>query len=263
MHRAASHSRFSEIRAHHTADTPASTFSHPQVFYPNCIARALRVSKSWWNIIIDTDPVLWCGLGVIQSAFAEALVRRRQRANLPRPDDLSLANPYKVLLKSRYLTRTRWINNPEPKHLTFPAHGRSVVTRLLLSRGRIITASDDHSIHVYSPVTGLPMYGLQPHSRPILPHRRRDPSRLTIYGRRDSRDGQLGAQHQRLVTSPLLKSLFSSSPSFDVGKPPPPAEPLKPNFLMTITFTPDFSLAWLFSPRFAILSGAGPDALPG
>ncbi|KAI9572280.1 cell division control protein 4 [Boletus coccyginus] len=38
-----------------------------------------------------------------------------------------------------------------PKHHTFPAHGTSVVTCLLLSHGRIISASDDHSIHVYSP----------------------------------------------------------------------------------------------------------------
>jgi F-box and WD-40 domain protein CDC4 len=137
----------------------------------NCIARALRVSKSWRNII-DSDPVLWCDLleseklwfgGDSERAFAEALIRRRQRANLPRPDDLSLANPYKVLFKSRYLTRTRWINNPEPKHLTFPAHGRSVVTCLLLSRGRIISASDDHSIHVYSPVTGLLLRSLSGH----------------------------------------------------------------------------------------------------
>ncbi|KAH9180442.1 WD40 repeat-like protein [Lactarius sanguifluus] len=151
---------------------PPELVSHVLSFLPfDCIARASRVSKSWRNII-DSDPVLWRDLlkseklwfgGDSERAFAEALIRRRRRAGLPHPNDLSLANPYKVLFKSRYLTRTRWINNPEPKHLAFPAHGRSVVTCLLLSRGRIISASDDHSIHVYSPVTGLLLRSLSGH----------------------------------------------------------------------------------------------------
>ena len=151
---------------------PPELVSHVLSFLPfDCIARASRVSKSWRNII-DSDPVLWRDLlkseklwfgGDSERAFAEALIRRRRRAGLPHPNDLSLANPYKVLFKSRYLTRTRWINNPEPKHLMFPAHGRSVVTCLLLSRGRIISASDDHSIHVYSPVTGLLLRSLSGH----------------------------------------------------------------------------------------------------
>jgi F-box and WD-40 domain protein CDC4 len=151
---------------------PPELVSHVLSFLPfNCIARASRVSKSWRDII-DSDPVLWRDLlkseklwfgGDSERAFAEALIRRRRRAGLPHPNDLSLANPYKVLFKSRYLTRTRWINNPEPKHLAFPAHGRSVVTCLLLSRGRIISASDDHSIHVYSPVTGLLLRSLSGH----------------------------------------------------------------------------------------------------
>ncbi len=151
---------------------PPELVSHVLSFLPfNCIARASRVSKSWRDII-DSDPILWRDLlkseklwfgGDSERAFAEALIRRRRRAGLPHPNDLSLANPYKVLFKSRYLTRTRWINNPEPKHLAFPAHGRSVVTCLLLSRGRIISASDDHSIHVYSPVTGELLRSLSGH----------------------------------------------------------------------------------------------------
>jgi len=151
---------------------PPELVSHVLTFLPfNCIARASRVSKSWRDII-DSDPVLWRALlkseklwfgGDSERAFAEALIRRRRRAGLPHPDGLSLANPYKVLFKSRYLTRTRWISNPEPKHLAFPAHGRSVVTCLLLSRGRIISASDDHSIHVYSPVTGGLLRSLSGH----------------------------------------------------------------------------------------------------
>ncbi|KAI0273516.1 WD40-repeat-containing domain protein [Gloeopeniophorella convolvens] len=151
---------------------PPELVSHVLSFLPfNYIARASRVSKSWRNII-DCDPILWRDLlkseklwfgGESERAFAEALIRRRRRAGLPLPDGLSLANPFKVLFKSRYLTRNRWITNPEPKHLAFPAHGRSVVTCLLLSRGRIISASDDHSIHVYSPVTGQLLRSLAGH----------------------------------------------------------------------------------------------------
>ena len=50
-----------------------------------------------------------------------------------------------------------------PKHHTFPVHGTSMVTCLLLSQGRIISASDDHSIHVYSPVTGELLQSLDGH----------------------------------------------------------------------------------------------------
>ncbi|KAI0062371.1 WD40 repeat-like protein [Artomyces pyxidatus] len=151
---------------------PPELVSHILSFLPfECILRASRVSRSWRNII-DSDPILWRDLlrnqklwfgGDSERAFAEALLRRRRRMGLPSPNSLPLPNPYKVLFKSRYLTRDRWISNQEPTHLAFPAHGRSVVTCLLLSRGRIISASDDHSIHVYSPVTGQLLRSLVGH----------------------------------------------------------------------------------------------------
>ena len=56
-----------------------------------------------------------------------------------------------------------WVNNPNPKHVSFPAHGSSVVTSLIFSRGRIISASDDHSIRVYSPATGKLVRSLEGH----------------------------------------------------------------------------------------------------
>ncbi|KAF5373826.1 hypothetical protein D9758_000915 [Tetrapyrgos nigripes] len=46
---------------------------------------------------------------------------------------------------------------PKPKHLSFPAHGHSVITSLLLTlkpRPRVISASDDSSICVWSLLTG-------------------------------------------------------------------------------------------------------------
>lgn len=49
--------------------------------------------------------------------------------------------------------------------MTVPAHGRSlrVITSILISRGRVITASDDRTIHVYSLVTGELLRSLEGH----------------------------------------------------------------------------------------------------
>ena len=135
------------------------------------LARASRVSKSW-RAIIDCDPVLWRDLlkstniwfdGHSERAFAEAVLARRKREVIPRLDSLLLPHPYKMLFKSRHLSRTRWVNNQNPKHISFPAHGRAVVTCLIFSHGRIISASDDHSIRVYSPKTGEQLLSLDGH----------------------------------------------------------------------------------------------------
>ncbi|EKM82365.1 hypothetical protein AGABI1DRAFT_124841 [Agaricus bisporus var. burnettii JB137-S8] len=66
-------------------------------------------------------------------------------------------------LKSCRLTQSRWFENENPKHISFPAHGSSIVTCLLFSYGRIISASDDHSIHIYSPTTGELLHALKGH----------------------------------------------------------------------------------------------------
>lgn len=58
---------------------------------------------------------------------------------------------------------TRWAHNDSPKRLTFHAHESSVVTCLLFSQNRIISASDDHSIQVYSPFTGELLLTLDGH----------------------------------------------------------------------------------------------------
>src|SRR3979490_2043790 len=55
------------------------------------------------------------------------------------------------------------MNNANPKRLTFPAHGSAVITCLLFSHNRIISASDDHSIHVYCPITGAKLCSLEGH----------------------------------------------------------------------------------------------------
>ncbi|KAJ7578466.1 WD40-repeat-containing domain protein [Mycena floridula] len=155
---------------------PPELVSHILSYLPfSTLARASRVSKSW-RAIIDSDPVLWRDLlkstkiwfgGDSENAFAGSILARRQREfnqGKRRLDpSLPLPHPYKILFKSRHLTRTRWVNNPEPKHISFPAHGSAVVTCLIFSNNRIISASDDHSIHVYCPLSGELLRSLDGH----------------------------------------------------------------------------------------------------
>jgi len=165
---------------------PPELVSHILSFLPfSTLARASRVCKAW-RAIIDSDPVLWRDLlkstkiwfgGESENAFAESIYARRRHADQARlrsirndtpllvslPVSLPLPHPFKILFKSRHLTRTRWVSNPEPKHVSFPAHGSSVVTCLIFSHGRIISASDDHSIRIYSPPTGELVRLLQGH----------------------------------------------------------------------------------------------------
>ncbi|KAA1469244.1 cell division control protein 4 [Dentipellis sp. KUC8613] len=58
---------------------------------------------------------------------------------------------------------TRWATNENPKRISRPVHGRAVVTCLLISHGRIITASDDHMILVHSLETGEQLLSLTGH----------------------------------------------------------------------------------------------------
>ncbi|EIW60223.1 WD40 repeat-like protein [Trametes versicolor FP-101664 SS1] len=177
------HSPLSVLRTLHSVLTPTLARDFLTLLPPELVslilsflpfpdlARASRVSKSW-RAIIDSDPVLWRDLlkGTriwfghdSETAFSDAIMARRRRQGIPASNSLPLPHPYKILFKSRHLTRSRWVTNQEPKRLTFPAHGRSVVTCLIFSHGRIISASDDHSIHVYSPVTGTLIRSLDGH----------------------------------------------------------------------------------------------------
>lgn len=134
------------------------------------LGRACRVSKAWRERI-EGDMVIWrdvlmrTGLwfgSETEANFVKMLLKKRQSA-IHQEGNLPLAHPYKVLFKSRYLTYTRWITNPSPKHISFPAHGHNIVTCLLLSQNRIISASDDHSIHIYSLTTGHLLHSLDGH----------------------------------------------------------------------------------------------------
>jgi F-box and WD-40 domain protein CDC4 len=136
------------------------------------LCRASKVCKTWRSVI-DTDPHVWGELlksyglwfgGVTEEAFVRAILARRNRLGTAHYGLLPPPHPLKILFKSRHLTRHRWIHNQHPRQLSFQAHGNAVVTCLLLSHGRIISASDDHSIQIYSPKTGELIRTLQGHS---------------------------------------------------------------------------------------------------
>jgi WD40 repeat protein len=60
-------------------------------------------------------------------------------------------------------TLKQWVSDSHPRRVTFAAHGSSVVTCMVISGDRIITASDDHSIHVYEMLTGILLKSLDGH----------------------------------------------------------------------------------------------------
>ncbi|EJD02168.1 WD40 repeat-like protein [Fomitiporia mediterranea MF3/22] len=89
---------------------------------------------------------------------------RRRKTGLPALSALPLSHPHKVLFKSRYLTQTSRLNNINPKRITtFPIRRSTMVTCLILSRGRIILSTDYASIYVYSPITGKLICSLEGH----------------------------------------------------------------------------------------------------
>lgn len=152
---------------------PRELVSHILSYLPfSTLARASRVSKAW-RAIIDSDPVLWQDLmkstkiwfgGDSEHLFSKHIENLRRKQILQVRHTLPLPHPYKILFKSRHLTRTSWLHNNNPRRLTFAAHGSHVVTCLIFSHGRIISASDDNSIHVYSPSTGTLIRSLEGHS---------------------------------------------------------------------------------------------------
>ncbi|KAG8905359.1 SCF ubiquitin ligase complex subunit cdc4 [Tulasnella sp. 403] len=129
---------------------------------PQTLFCASRVSKAW-RAIIDSDPQVWRDQlrrsgtwygGPSENAYAERITALRAKRDEPfLYPSLHLPHPFKLLFKSRHMTLTRWQQN-NPRRIRFAAHGGNVVTCLIFSRRRIISASDDHSINMYSPFTG-------------------------------------------------------------------------------------------------------------
>lgn len=136
---------------------------------PSALFAAARVSRAWRQLI-DQDMTLWRALlkatrtwfgGPSELAYLSRTLAIRSRnpslfVDRPQP------HPFKLLYRRREQTRRNWLHN-QPRRLTFAAHGSSVVTCLLFSRNRIISASDDHQIHVYCPTSGELLLRLEGH----------------------------------------------------------------------------------------------------
>ncbi|KAK9455668.1 WD40-repeat-containing domain protein [Dipodascopsis uninucleata] len=64
-------------------------------------------------------------------------------------------NIYKAIYRRHYLINENWMSpDSRPRHLSFPAHGRNVVTCLQFDSEKIITGSEDLCINVYDTRTG-------------------------------------------------------------------------------------------------------------
>jgi F-box and WD-40 domain protein CDC4 len=84
-----------------------------------------------------------------------------QRTSLPSPFDG--VHPLKRVFRSRFLSRKRW-TCAEPKRIPFNGPGPSVVTCLQFDEDKIVSASDDETINVFSTKTGQTIRQLQGHS---------------------------------------------------------------------------------------------------
>ncbi|KAJ3225983.1 SCF ubiquitin ligase complex subunit cdc4 [Clydaea vesicula] len=62
-------------------------------------------------------------------------------------------NLYKNLYRRHHLIRLNWFQN-KCKHMSFPGHGYNVVTCLQFDSDKIVSGSDDHTIHIYDTSTG-------------------------------------------------------------------------------------------------------------
>lgn len=120
-----------------------------------CVAAVNHTNKTMlhiWNFG-DIDEGGWVGEPPVQIMTVRSLFLS---------DSLPVKTNTGTLLADPKVS-TQWIDDQEPKHISFPAHGSSVITCLKITENRIITASDDSCIHVYSPASGALIHSLQGH----------------------------------------------------------------------------------------------------
>ncbi|KAL2917784.1 SCF ubiquitin ligase complex subunit cdc4 [Polyrhizophydium stewartii] len=102
-----------------------------------------------------------------------AAAARRSHASRPLPELPALAAPsgyprssggsvYKSLYKRHHLIRRNWLLG-RYKHVSFQGHGTNVVTCLQFDTERIVSGSDDQTIHIYNTANGRLLQRLQGH----------------------------------------------------------------------------------------------------
>lgn len=102
----------------------------------------------------DSTPEIHIDRLTGPASYAKAALQAVPSANIGLPS-LRGMHLFKSIYRRHYMIRRAWKDESfRPKHLAFRAHHRHVVTCLLFDSDRIITGSDDNSIHVYDTQTG-------------------------------------------------------------------------------------------------------------
>ncbi|KZT52734.1 WD40 repeat-like protein [Calocera cornea HHB12733] len=135
------------------------------------LLRCCRVCRNWRDLI-DNEMPLWRSLLKHYKLWFEDPSRAslppsmrlsaHQHPPLNYPHNLRPPHPYKTLLRHRL--RLQQVLAQPPSQLTIPLPTQTVVTCLQISSTRIVSASDEHTIHVHSPLTGLLTQTLNGHS---------------------------------------------------------------------------------------------------
>lgn len=94
-----------------------------------------------------------------EPTFRQRVAISRQQA---RKKGEHYVHPFKHLYRRRVLNRRKWFEE-EPRRISFPGHSNSAVTCLEFDRNRIIEASDDTTINVYSMHRGRKQFSLSGH----------------------------------------------------------------------------------------------------
>ncbi|KAJ3160575.1 SCF ubiquitin ligase complex subunit cdc4 [Geranomyces michiganensis] len=103
----------------------------------------------------DDWPVDWEEYGSLLHNFRRPAESVSQGLEVP-------ANLYKNLFRRHHLIRQNWFHG-RYRHISFPGHAFNVVTCLQFDADKIVSGSDDQTIHIYDTRTGELTKNLQGH----------------------------------------------------------------------------------------------------
>ncbi|KAJ3319967.1 SCF ubiquitin ligase complex subunit cdc4 [Boothiomyces sp. JEL0866] len=127
------------------------------------IVRCMQVCKSW-KVLIDgevADQAIWKKRILLEGFAKEIQLNPAYITEFL--NGSQNVNMYKEFYKHHHLTRQNWLLGRYRK-VSFPGHGRHVVTSLQFDGDNIISGSDDHTIHIYDTKTGLLVKKLEGHA---------------------------------------------------------------------------------------------------
>ncbi|EGF83725.1 hypothetical protein BATDEDRAFT_9141, partial [Batrachochytrium dendrobatidis JAM81] len=112
------------------------------------LGRCQRVSKSW--------------LSVVDGEGSELSIWKRRLVNEGFVDDDEISTAFAKLYRRHHLIRRNWLLG-RYHHISFPGHGPNVVTCLQFDTEKIVSGSDDQTIHVYNTADGTLLKRLEGH----------------------------------------------------------------------------------------------------